>query len=185
MSTRTIALSDEHWQRISEALLDCCDEGPPGEGWKSPSLSSAIAALDAALAQPEPVRPTDEELKDCHGSAFNAEMKASMNDYEPGLDGLSARMARCSLAAARAVLARYGRPVITPIPVSERLPGPGDCDAHGWCWVLYEGYQTWTLEPPLDGSGPRGWSRPCGWTHWLPFHALPLPGQPAPAAPAP
>ena len=54
MTTRTITLSAEHWQRISETLEDCHDEGPKGEGWQSAELSAAAAALDAALAQPEP-----------------------------------------------------------------------------------------------------------------------------------
>jgi hypothetical protein len=56
MTTRTITLFAEHWQRINDALLDYCDEGPPGESWKSPGLSSAVAALDVALAQPEPTQ---------------------------------------------------------------------------------------------------------------------------------
>lgn len=58
MSTRTITLSAEHWQRIVDALDTCYDEGPPGEGWQSGELSSATAALNAALEQPVPVGPT-------------------------------------------------------------------------------------------------------------------------------
>ena len=56
------------------------------------------------------------------------------------------------------------------IVLSERLPGPEDCDSHGWCWVLYSAHSTWTLEPPYGQDG-----MPTGWTHWLPAHALPLP----------
>ena len=51
--TRTITLSDDHWQTISDALSDFCDEGPP-DWWKSPVLSAAQAALDAALSPPAP-----------------------------------------------------------------------------------------------------------------------------------
>ena len=58
----------------------------------------------------------------------------------------------------------------TPVPVSERLPGPEDCTAQGWCWVLYQGFATWTLEPPLGQDGKH-----TGYTHWLPANALPLP----------
>ena len=58
----------------------------------------------------------------------------------------------------------------TPVPVSERLPGPGDLNDKGWCWVLYRGFATWALEPPLGQDG-----KPTGYTHWLPAHALPLP----------
>ena len=57
-----------------------------------------------------------------------------------------------------------------PVSVSERLPGPEDCDSHGWCWVLYSAHSTWTLEPPYGQDG-----MPTGWTHWLPTHALPIP----------
>jgi hypothetical protein len=71
------------------------------------------------------------------------------------------------------VLARWGRPAIEPVPVSERLPGPEDCDAEGRCW--------W-FSPPACGPHTI---RPCwtfdsetleGDTHWLPHWALPVPG---------
>lgn len=70
-------------------------------------------------------------------------------------------------------------PVPTPIPVSERLPGPEDCVPHprtkrgNWCW----GFER--CEVSL--------ARPARWrlmhmeavemeaSHWLPAHALPLP----------
>jgi len=81
---------------------------------------------------------------------------------------------------ARAVLARWGRPAVEPVPVSERLPGPEDCgiSAGGyfrsscWCW-----------HPPSSLGGIGWWSiEPLEWcegaTHWLPAHALPLPPLP-------
>ena len=53
---------------------------------------------------------------------------------------------------ARAVLARWGRPAAAPVPVSERLPGPEDCDAEGRCWLggrlLGTGTPTWLLGYP-------------------------------------
>jgi hypothetical protein len=57
----------------------------------------------AALAQPEPEGPTDEELR---------LMAAEWGHRTP-------------VEFARAVLARYGRPTLTPISVSERLPEAG------------------------------------------------------------
>jgi hypothetical protein len=105
----------------------------------------------AALAQPEPQAPTDEELWDLYqdlGSYF------SPTEF------------------ARTVLARWGRPAIEPVPVSERPPGPKDCDAGGRCW--------W-FSPPACGPCTI---RPCwifdsetleGDTHWLPHWALPVP----------
>jgi hypothetical protein len=69
-------------------------------------------------------------------------------------------------------LARWGRSTPQPIPVSERLPGEGDCDAEERCW--------W-FSPPACGPHKI---RPC-WTldseviegdsHWLPASAIPLP----------
>ena len=59
-----------------------------------------------------------------------------------------------------------------PVPVSERLPGPEDCDGDGLCWWLIEPY------PRPVGPGGKLWSlsRYCpGSTYWLPAHALPLP----------
>jgi len=57
-------------------------------------------------------------------------------------------------------------PVVVPIPVSERLPGEGDCDAEGKCWLysqITEIWHCWRL------------SKQSLWTHWLPYHAIPLP----------
>ena len=77
-----------------------------------------------------------------------------------------------------------------PVPVSERLPGPEDCDAEGRCWLLTveDEYPQWRLHS-IEGNQPGGatmiWvpvdSSPgvmvdCFYTsHWLPAHALPLP----------
>ena len=65
-----------------------------------------------------------------------------------------------------------------PVPVSERLPGPEDCDAKGMCWA-------WRVEGPESNDFGDCWhlisaewlSKYCQWTHWLPAHALPLPGE--------
>jgi hypothetical protein len=38
---------------ILEAVECYCDEGPSGEGWKSPKLSAAAAALRVLLEKPE------------------------------------------------------------------------------------------------------------------------------------
>lgn len=61
-------------------------------------------------------------------------------------------------------------PVPAPVPVSERLPGPEDCDAEGLCWWGDAGddqfVPSWRLcEQPDDTH----------FAHWLPAHALPLP----------
>jgi hypothetical protein len=74
------------------------------------------------------------------------------------------------ISAIEYAIARWGRPTLQPVPVSERLPRPEDCTAQGWCWVFYRGFATWTLEKPLGQDGKH-----TGYTHWLPANALPTP----------
>ncbi len=172
-------------------------------------LMNAIAATAAALAQPEPVGPSmlRTERRDGPWGEWNALISARPATEPVGptdneLLGCMLKAAasvpsgQCTgildwnkeaIAAARAVLARYARPTITPIPVSERLPGPEDCNAEGFCWWFCAADPTvgtfgvaacWVLrkhEPDDDD-----WR-----THWLPAHALPIPRQPAPTAPSP
>ena len=70
----------------------------------------------------------------------------------------------------RLALAAFGDPTPHPIPVSERLPGPGDIDAQGRVWAHMPDLGTapsWRLIDPRE-IGPYQ-------THWLPAHDLPLP----------
>lgn len=113
----------------------------------------ALAAeARAALAQPEPQGPgpTDEELDFWIMAQPHQQWTPTATDpircHELDQHEMQAFV--------RAVLARWGRPVIKPVPVSERLPGPEDCDAEGRCWVYQNKRST---------------------THWLPYWALPVP----------
>ena len=73
------------------------------------------------------------------------------------------------IAFARAVFARWGRPAIEPVPVSERpWERKGWCDEDGWCW----GFDADDSDPCWIFDKPETWV--C-WTHCLPHHALPLP----------
>jgi hypothetical protein len=122
--------------------------------------SGAIELLSrarTALAQPEPQGPTDEELH---------RLWLDLYAFHDG--PTSGEVAEI----ARAVLARWGRPVIEPVPVTERLPGPEDCDAEGRCWW-------WIVDQP--GELPHwiyctlevlSWTN---FTAWLPHYALPVP----------
>ncbi len=120
----------------------------------------------SALAQSEPVGPTDDELHQLWLDLYAFHEGPTSGDVAE---------------IARAVLQRWGRPTPQPIPVSERLPGLEDCDAEGRCW--------W-LAPHRVSAAHWIYRRKGRWpeqqyTHWLPVHALPLPRQPAPTAPAP
>ena len=166
----------------------------------------------AALAEPEPEGPTDEELKqwqrDC---ASKTTLRAATHYWALGVptdlanDLVRAALARwgnhpgspdsspaagevaelvdlirqnvalawepaaCMLGSMTAgeltraaeLLEQLNPP--QPVPVSERLPGPGDCDTEGRCWTWAIG--TWRLSR-INRSFH---------THWLPAHALPKP----------
>jgi len=106
----------------------------------------------AALAEPEPEGPTDEDLLNLHD--WMADEWVANHDFELPLNQY-----------ARAVLARWGRPTLQPVPVSERLPKPEDCDAEGECY--------W-----FDPKGSGAWYKDTyqgNYSHWLPAHALPVP----------
>jgi hypothetical protein len=113
----------------------------------------------AALAQqhvsqpcklPEPVAPTNEELDRFADEVWSG----SPRRY------------------ARAVLARWGTPAIQPVPVSERLPDPDDCDAEGMCWLCGTVEGDWRLIDPANSGVPQ--LKYC-FSHWLPHWALPVP----------
>jgi hypothetical protein len=72
------------------------------------------------------------------------------------------------LTRAADLLERLGPP--QPIPVSERLPGPEDCDAEGRCWWYGEGGDMigWTL----DAEGLSYYRA----KYWLPARTVLAPG---------
>jgi len=81
-------------------------------------IKGSMARARAALAQPEPVGPTDEAL-----ASFTAWF---CRNY-PGPNTIIHRPewhAPKVFRAAESALARWGRPTPQPVPVSERLPGP-------------------------------------------------------------
>ncbi len=77
-------------------------------------------------------------------------------------------------------------PAFTPIPVSERLPGPEDCapwpgepEEDPWCWCAkyIGGGWEWLQIPALldDYESAIFRFRANGCTHWAPWWALPIP----------
>jgi hypothetical protein len=126
-----------------------------------PRFQAAVDRAHAALAQPEPqgVGLTDEEL---NMLAWKIYTGARDGDHR---GAIALRVCRAAIAADRA---RWGRPAIEPVPVSERLPGPEDCDSRGWCWYWHPGEECWEMVPVVTGTLDI-------WTHWLPHHALPIP----------
>ena len=157
-------------------------------------ISGAYAVINKVkntLAEPEPEDPTDAEIMELMPQQMHEDLAAAVQSMaeQAGTDSTRAKgMMRIILNGhvvdhARAVLARWGSHVLQPIPVSERLPGPEDCDGQGMCW--------WWHPSHRESDAPEGWmQRPREWgfvrvryisdgalvcTHWLPAHALPLP----------
>jgi len=132
------------------------------------AVADIVIRARAALARPEPQGPTNAELK--------ATMLQAIKDFPPShpdAKPLSEFKYELELEyrKARAVLQRWGRPAIEPVPVSERLPGPEDCDAEGRCWVFDDmlGLPSWTLIKVLGKNLEPDMT-------WLPHWALPVPG---------
>jgi hypothetical protein len=113
----------------------------------------AELANRARIALAQPVAPTSEELDELFASVDEGAAELNWRTY------------------ARAVLARWGTPAIEPVQVSERLPGPEDCDAEGRCWMFDpcdRGWWCYREALPSDGD-------PEPFAHWLPHWALPMP----------
>ena len=121
--------------------------------------------VEQEAAQPQPEEPIPEsELADMWNQQADL-----FNQWE-SLDSGE----QLEWAQARAI-ARWGRPAIKPVPLSERLPGPEDCDAEGHCWlfrVALDGVGDWHQKKPHPSAESSQFFRE---THWLPHWALPVP----------
>lgn len=180
------SIAEKLKERTSKALAESEPEGPTSgevaelvawlreasssafrDGWpneESTNLARAAALLEQ-LIPPQP--PSDEVAEHARWLNFEAEQALKAGRYFP------AEM----LTRAADLLEQLSPP--QPIPVSERLPGPEDCDAGGRCWIYMPDIRmpdigtmpSWRLTYPYD-IGPYH-------THWLPFNALPLPSADA------
>jgi hypothetical protein len=130
-----------------------------------------------AMAQPEPEGPTKAELRqifDDQSGFINDEQVMWWSDFQHAARTVLARWETPNLAEIRRSMGDAPQ----PIPVSERLPGPGDCNTDGevWAWRRFD--------PEGDIDNGDHWclafhewleDEDCGFTHWLPAHALPVP----------
>jgi len=139
-------------------MADCIDQRTVGE---------IIAISDQAAAWLEanpPVQPIAIEPRGCPTPGACS----CIEPVAPTTAELMQLSAACNSRAvlARAVLARYARPAIQPVPVSERpWEREGWLDAEGRCWWFnHAGIPEWQLA----SDGPYG-------DFSLPHHALPVP----------
>jgi hypothetical protein len=121
----------------------------------------------AALAQPEPQGPSEKEWDELRAH-FERILCDALSSGGPVVGNIA-----LADHLINAVYARWGHPAIEPVPVSERLPGPGDCSPSGYFWA-YAG-DDWE-ETDINGRSWQYW-RHHGYTHWLPHYALPVPQQ--------
>jgi hypothetical protein len=101
------------WRALCAELVEDIEEWMAGTDHCPPSSMTLVKRARAALAQPEPQGPSDEELWDLYqdlGSYF------SPTEF------------------ARTVLARWGRPAIEPVPQQD--------DVH-YAWELHDAEGEW------------------------------------------
>ena len=166
------------YRSLCVELIDALDSGiPAARICLSPLANRARAALvEQPVGEGPPVVTTGAWLHPAYepgdGSADGAQM-VELVWWHPqfGCDSL-----QMVVDNARAILARWGNPAPQPVPVSERLPRPADCDVEGRCWLgghqMGNGTPTWLLGYPA-------WAERFPDVHrfWLPANALPLPEQ--------
>jgi len=145
------------FRALCAELVDVSDNPLPPQ-YKADVLNRARAAL----AQPEPQGPTQKEAV-----VLYSEIMAANNCQTLG------EMAE---HFACAVLARWGRPAVEPVPVSDRpWEREGWCDPIGKCW--WWNPATTTLGTPWWSYEPWEWMEDAAYS--LPYWALPVPKQEA------
>ena len=116
-----------NWQALCAELADSVElllEMRPTNAKPMAITEDRLSRARAALAQPEPEGPTDEEilaLSQWHEVSYTLSDGSVVYPLQDGSD-----MKDAVLSFTRAVLARWGRPAVEPVPVAERLPGPTD-----------------------------------------------------------
>ena len=121
-------------------------------------------------------QPTDKELLELMPETMRDEFSYAARTCSDAMGGrvkpgiFRVALNTAALEYAQAVLQRYGRPAIEPVPVSERLPKGNDFDAEGCCWSWSRDIYAWCQCFAAAGDSSE-------WTHWLPHWALPVPQQ--------
>jgi len=133
-------------------------------GWtEGRDIVGPMANARTLLSQPEPEGPTDEAL-----ASFTAYFCRNYPGPYTIIHKPEWHAPKIFHAAADA-LARWGRPAIEPVPVSEKpWEREGWCDSDGWCWR----FDADGTDPCWSFDRPEAWV--C-WTHVPPHYALPTP----------
>jgi hypothetical protein len=137
-----------------------------------------MVATAAALSAPEQ-GPTDQQIMELMPQRLQEDLATVSRlaahgagpDVGPGLFRVTLNTG--AVAHCRAVLTRWGRPAVEPVPVAERLPRPEDCDAKGRCWLWSPEDACWFWER-TDSDFVKQYGAEF---LWLPHWALPLPQE--------
>jgi hypothetical protein len=168
--TRLLALAE---LAVDEALE--FEYGDPEDRHIWRELQELKPLVATALSQPEAEGPTDEEilaLSQWHEVSYTLSNGSVVYPMQEGTD-----MKDAVLSFTRAVLTRWGRPAIEPVPVSERpiLKSSNFNDANGHCWCGTSASVDETGD--LSVEMPPSWElrKPCAQDDCvLPHHALPV-----------
>lgn len=128
------------------------DAGGAGIAWQCPDCHSELVWAPAMW--------WDLECR-CKNRRWDLDLKITYSDPQPPTTAATAPPAR-------------RQP--DPIPLSERKPGPEDCNELNLCWFWlpdingHEDLGDWQLQD-------RGWATDpdTDYTHWQPFHAISRP----------
>ena len=123
--------------------------------------------------------PTDEEIMELMPQQMRDDLAAAARALA-GFDRANVKAAgamriilnRHAVDHARAALAKWGTLTPQPVAVSERLPGPEDCNEQGRCWMFGNVEGDWRLISTINPGIPK--LKYC-FSHWLPANALPTP----------
>jgi len=160
------------YRALCAELIGIVEEHCNPDEYALPDVVNVLSRARTLLAQPEPEGMTDEGIMRLACTLLGYEYTPSLlSDPENGVGSLDAFPSEL-LTFARAVLQRYPRPTIQPVPIAERLPGPEDCDAEGRCWLCGKVEGDWRLLNPARSGVPQ--LKYC-FSHWLPHYALPIP----------
>ena len=156
----------------------CSKHGLDVDDWPLERFDALWEVSRAVLARwgsRQPAPPADGEVAE-----LVAWLRMQGEFQMPGPNSLLSHKTKKELRANGARLIRAAelleRQALVPVPVSERPPGPEDCDAEGRCWWGTPGFVNsytvaqsaqWRLSTPDDRFGSE--------LFWLPAHALPLP----------
>jgi hypothetical protein len=141
------------------------DQGENGVAWECTDanlIAFARAAIALDRSRRAPVQAADGEV---------AELVAWLRDLGAKKGGCFDVSTFCANLDRAATLLQHHQPP-QPVPVSERLPGPEDCDAEGRCWLCGKVEGDWRLLNPKKSGVPQ--LKYC-FSHWLPAHAIPIP----------